>query len=48
MRANILLIFLPSPGDLRRVDNKNQGIGGFVLAERASSRHAQNTQYQIR
>src|SRR5438552_2811828 len=34
--------------DYQLTDNKNQGIGGFTLPERAFSRHAQNTEYQVR
>ena len=34
--------------DYQRIHNENQGIGGFVLAERAWTRHAQNTEYQLR
>jgi hypothetical protein len=34
--------------DYQLIDNRNQGIGGFVLPERASTRHAQNTEYQLR
>jgi len=34
--------------DYQLIDNNNQGIGGFTLAERAFTRHAQNTEYQVR
>ena len=34
--------------DYQRIHNENQGIGGFILAERAWTRHAQNTEYQLR
>src|SRR5262249_13696472 len=34
--------------DYQLIDNKNQGIGGFTLPERAFARHAQNTEYQLR
>jgi hypothetical protein len=34
--------------DYQHIHNNNQGIGGFVLPERASTRNAQNTEYQIR
>ena len=34
--------------DYQLINNKNQGIGGFTLPERAFSRHAQNTEYQLR
>ena len=34
--------------DYQHIHNDNQGIGGFVLASRAWTRHAQNTEYQVR
>src|SRR5215470_2776142 len=34
--------------DYQRIHNENQGIGGFILPERAWTRHAQNTEYQLR
>jgi hypothetical protein len=34
--------------DYQHIHNENQGIGGFTLAERAFTRHGQNTEYQIR
>jgi hypothetical protein len=34
--------------DYQLIDNRNQGIGGFTLPQRAYMRHAQNTEYQLR